>query len=54
MNSTTNEKQLVMYVIAKEKYLQSLLSNGVITQSDFDKMSKFLYDRFHIADTMLK
>ena len=41
-----------MYVIAKEKYLQTLLNDGAISQSDFDKMSKFFYDRFHIADTM--
>lgn len=52
MSSLTNEKQLVMYVIAKEKYLQALLNDGAISQSDFDEMSKFLYDRFHIADTM--
>lgn len=52
MNNITNEKQLVMYVIAKEKYLQTLLNDGAISQSDFDKMSKFLYDRFHIANTM--
>lgn len=52
MSSITNEKQLVMYIIAKEKYLQTLLNDGVISQSDFDKMSKFLYNRFHIADTM--
>lgn len=46
----TNSNHLVMYVVAKEKYLAALLRNGKITQGDFEKMSQFLYDRFHIAE----
>lgn len=45
-----NNNRFVMYVIAKERYLATLLREGKITQSDFDKMSRFLYERFHIAD----
>ncbi len=48
--NATNSSNLVMYVVAKEKYLASLLRDGKITQSDFEKMSQFLYDRFHIAE----
>lgn len=39
MENLTNNNRLVMYVIAKEKYLTTLLSEGKITQSDFEKMS---------------
>ncbi|MEA4969138.1 MAG: KilA-N domain-containing protein [Candidatus Pelethousia sp.] len=54
MENLTNNNRLVMYVIAKEKYLTTLLSEGKITQSDFEKMSHFLYERFHISDMPIK
>lgn len=47
-NLTKN--RFVMHVIAKEKYLATLLREGKISQSDFEKMSRFLYARFHISD----
>lgn len=45
----TNSNCLVMYVIAKEKYLATLLREGKATQNDFEKMSQFLYEYFHFA-----
>lgn len=50
MDNLTKSNRLVMYVIAKEKYLAILLREGKISQSDFEKMSLFLYERFHISD----
>lgn len=50
MENLTNSNRRVMYVIAKEKYLTTLLREGKISQNDFEKMSRFLYERFHIAD----
>lgn len=50
MENLTNSNRLVMHIIAKEKYLATLLREGKISQSDFEKMSRFLYERFHIAD----
>lgn len=50
MDNLTKSNRLVMYVVAKEKYLATLLREGKISQSDFEKMSGFLYERFHISD----
>ena len=50
MENLTNSNRLAMYVIAKEKYLTTLLRECKISQSDFEKMSRFLYERFHISD----
>lgn len=50
MEKLTSSNRLVMYVIAKEKYLATLLREGNISQGDFEKMSHFLYERFHISD----
>lgn len=46
-NLTTNH--LVMYVVAREKYLSTLLRDGTISSADFDKMSRFLKEHFHIT-----
>gem|GEM_PF-1731674 len=50
LENLTSSNRLVMHVIAKEKYLTTLLSEGKITRSDFEKMSHFLYEHFHISD----
>ena len=39
-----------MYVIAREKYFATLLKEGVISLSEFEKMSKFLKEHFHITN----
>jgi hypothetical protein len=39
-----------MYVIARETYLATLLKEGVISLSEFEKMSKFLKEHFHITN----
>jgi KilA-N domain. len=40
-----------MYIVAKEQYLTTLLNEGTISQDEFDKMDRFLYERFHIKGT---
>lgn len=41
---------LVMYVIAREKYLARLLAEGTISSADFERMSKTLKEHFHITN----
>ncbi|WP_449240867.1 hypothetical protein [Desulfoscipio gibsoniae] len=50
MENLTDNNRLVMHIIAKEKYLATLLREDKISQSDFEKMSQSLYERFHISD----
>ena len=50
MDNLTTANNLVMYVIAREKYLATLLKEGVISSSEFEKMSKFLKEHFHITN----
>ncbi|HWQ71148.1 MAG TPA: KilA-N domain-containing protein [Desulfitobacteriaceae bacterium] len=51
MEDSKNSDNLVMYVIAKEQYLTALLNEGTISQDEFEKMDRFLYERFHIKGT---
>lgn len=51
MKDSKNSDNLVMYVIAKEQYLTALLNEGTISQDEFVKMDRFLYERFHIEGT---
>ncbi|HWQ75628.1 MAG TPA: KilA-N domain-containing protein [Syntrophomonas sp.] len=51
MEDSKNSDNLVMYVIAKEQYLTALLNEGTISQDEFNKMDRFLYERFHIEGT---
>lgn len=37
-----------MYIVAKEQYLATLLNEGTISPDEFDKIDRFLYERFHI------
>ncbi|MPM05126.1 hypothetical protein SDC9_51412 [bioreactor metagenome] len=51
MENANSSDNLVMYIVAKEQYLTTLLSDGAISQDEFDKMDRFLYERFHIKGT---
>ena len=50
MDFLTTPNNLVMYVIAREKYLATLLAEGTISASDFEKMSKVLKEHFQITN----
>lgn len=51
MENANNSDNLVMYIVAKEQYLTTFLNEGTISPDEFDKMDRFLYERFHIKGT---
>lgn len=51
MENANSSDNLVMYIIAKEQYLTTLLNEGTISQDEFNKMDRFLYERFQIKGT---
>jgi hypothetical protein len=51
LENTKSNNNLVMYIVAKEQYLTALLNEGTISQDEFAKMDRFLYERFHIKGT---
>ena len=51
MEIVNSSDSLVMYVVSKEQYLTTLLNEGTISPDEFDKMDRFLYERFHIKET---
>ena len=53
MDFLTTPNNLVMYVIAREKYLTTLLAEGIISASDFEQMSKVLKEHFHITNSSM-
>lgn len=53
MDNLTKQNPLVMYVIAREKYLATLLKEGVISTSEFEKMSKLLKEHFQITNSSI-
>lgn len=51
MENANSSGNLVMYIVAKEQYLTTLLNEGTISPDEFDKMDRFLCERFHIKGT---
>lgn len=51
MENANSSDNLVMYIVAKEQYLTTLLNEGTISQNEFNKMDRFLYERFQIKGT---
>lgn len=51
MENANSSDNLVMYIVAKEQCLTTLLNEGTISPDEFDKMDRFLYERFHIKGT---